>query len=70
MIIERNLKFHLLSDYQHEQAKRIKEAGNDGAHNIVELEPDFVDGNIREAAIIAASLVSQMRIMKQLPSVS
>jgi len=62
LTIERNLNSHLLSDYQHEQAKRIKEAGNDGAHNEVELEPDLVDGNIREAAIIAASLVYQMKM--------
>lgn len=62
LALERNLESHLLSDYQHEQAKRIKDAGNDGAHNEVELEPDFVDGNIREAAIIAASLVYQMEM--------
>ena len=70
LTIERHLESHLLSDYQHEQAKRIKEAGNDGAHNEVELEPAFVDGNIREAAIIAASLVFRMRSMKQRSSAS
>ncbi len=65
LTIERNLEreSRLLTDYQHEQAKKIKDAGNDGAHNKVELEPDSVRGNIREAAIIAASLVYQMRNM-------
>ena len=64
LTIERNLATPLLSAYQREQATRIKEAGNDGAHNKVELEPDFVDGNIREAAIIAATLVHQMEDKK------
>ncbi len=65
LTIERNLESRLLTDYQYEQAKRIKEAGNDGAHKKVELEPDSVDGNIREAAIIAASLVFKMRNTKK-----
>ena len=60
LAIERNLTPPLLSAYHHEQANRIKEAGDAGAHREVELEPDFVDGNIREAAIIAATLVHQM----------
>ncbi len=64
LTIERNLESRSLSDLQREQAKRIKDAGDDGAHNKVELEPDSVDGIIREAAIIAASLVYQMPSMK------
>ena len=59
--IEQHLENPLLGDYERAQANRIREAGNDGAHNKVDLEPDFVDGNIREAAIIAATLVHQMR---------
>ncbi|MFC1935665.1 hypothetical protein ACFLX9_02755 [Chloroflexota bacterium] len=57
--IERKLTLPLLDAYQREQAIRIKEAGDDGAHNKVELQLDFVDTCIREAAMIAATLVNR-----------
>ena len=59
--IEENLKTPLLNTPQRGQAQEIKDAGNDGAHKRVELNPDSVNTHIPNTALIAATIVHKAK---------